>query len=377
MQRASLYKQHLPFTHGGHFWRDQYLLERWAGCVQPVVYLNDFCHKYKLLRRLGDWSWLTKDPVTNKYLTLKFISRPSRRELTICQFVKEHCFSPNVSTITDSFTIPHHLSKGGRNTPSILFDAIVYPTTGVDLRRVSTPCEHPQSPAPLSIDRRMQCVRHLIRGIADLHRARIVHGDIHPGNVVLPPPLDSDIERLLEQEPLEHRICRKDGAPTSRLLPERVTEPVDIGYGVGQVQIIDLGYAFQPSEGAAFTRRDFPRGTPLPPELIGKNASTVLPFLVDSWQLGLTLYFILTDGFSIMEGGCHKSDEQVRSHYSDQIAQLRHGKDEGLEQLPVSIRPNLTTILLLLLCHDPAQRLSVEKLSQNAWLMEEANSRFE
>ncbi|RXG44173.1 hypothetical protein VDGE_30482 [Verticillium dahliae] len=115
--------------------------------------------------------------VTNKYLTLKFISRPSRRELTICQ---------------------------------------------------------------------------------------IVHGDIHPGNVVLPPPLDSDIERLLEQEPLEHRICRKDGAPTSRLLPERVTEPVDIGYGVGQVQIIDLG--------------------------------TVLPFLVDSWQLGLTLYFILTDG---------------------------------------------------------------------------------
>jgi hypothetical protein len=58
---CDLYKQ---LTHGGNYWRDQYLLECWDQCVQPVVYRNSCYHGYKLLRRLGDWCWLTQDPKT-------------------------------------------------------------------------------------------------------------------------------------------------------------------------------------------------------------------------------------------------------------------------------------------------------------------------
>jgi hypothetical protein len=31
----------------------------------------------------------------------------------------------------------------------------------------------------------------------------------------------------------------------------------------------------------------FPKGIPLPPELLGAGATTTLPFKVDSWHLGL------------------------------------------------------------------------------------------
>ena len=62
--RPTLHSQHLTFTHGGNFWRDNYLLEKWATSEQPVVYLGQTHGGYKLLRRLGDWCWLTKDPVS-------------------------------------------------------------------------------------------------------------------------------------------------------------------------------------------------------------------------------------------------------------------------------------------------------------------------
>lgn len=57
-----LFEQHKTFTHGGNFWRDDYLLERWATSEQPVVYLGDVYNKYELKLRLGDWCWLAEDP---------------------------------------------------------------------------------------------------------------------------------------------------------------------------------------------------------------------------------------------------------------------------------------------------------------------------
>jgi hypothetical protein len=59
-----LYTQHETFTHGGNFWRDNYLLERWAKSEQPVVYLGDVYNNYELRLRLGDWCWLAQDPVS-------------------------------------------------------------------------------------------------------------------------------------------------------------------------------------------------------------------------------------------------------------------------------------------------------------------------
>jgi hypothetical protein len=53
--------QHLPFGHGGNYWRDHLRLEQWESSLQPVVYMEEVYNGYKLLRRLGDYVWLTKD----------------------------------------------------------------------------------------------------------------------------------------------------------------------------------------------------------------------------------------------------------------------------------------------------------------------------
>jgi hypothetical protein len=72
-----LYTEHKTFTHGGNYWRDNYLLERWARSEQPVVYLGDVCNnKYELLLRLGDWCWLTRDPVSGYAQSMLLDPRP-------------------------------------------------------------------------------------------------------------------------------------------------------------------------------------------------------------------------------------------------------------------------------------------------------------
>ena len=57
----ALREQHLPFGHGGNYWRDHLRLDQWELALQPVVYMGHVLNGYKLLRRLGDFVWLTKD----------------------------------------------------------------------------------------------------------------------------------------------------------------------------------------------------------------------------------------------------------------------------------------------------------------------------
>ena len=243
-------------------------------------------------------------------MTVKFLSRSNRRELPMALFVREHSQSLYISRIHDHFQIPHHLDKVPCYN-GIKFDAIVYPTTGTDLRRLSTPGEHIEGDVPLSLARRKRCIQDLVRGLVDLHDLGIVHGgnravyalrrhsrltlpltDIHPGNLTLPPPSSAEIEDyLIRIPPRVDEVRRKDGSPTKPTLPTCVTEPIDLGFGEGVARIIDLGFAFRPNQGGQYGQDCFPTGTPLPPELLDKGATTVLPFKVDSWHLGLCVRF--------------------------------------------------------------------------------------
>ena len=58
---ASLFYEYKQMTDGSHFWRDNYLLERWAESKQPVVSYGQDLNGYKLLKRLGDWCWLARN----------------------------------------------------------------------------------------------------------------------------------------------------------------------------------------------------------------------------------------------------------------------------------------------------------------------------
>lgn len=312
---GQLYK---PLTHGGNFWRDQYRLIDWDQCKRVVVHRGETHHGYSLLRRLGDTCWLTKDPATgydslftfpasdnsanpaaSEYLTVKFLSRGRGNELEMRRYLARECSSPFISKLRDHFSIRHHLAAIDATYKDVQFDAIVYQTTGTDLRRESATGE---SPSPPGLGQRVRCIRQVVAGVAELHRLGVVHGgrprdglprprranrsDLQPGNVALAPPTREDMERLLEREPLEYPVVRKDGTPTPRNLPRYVTEPESIGFGDGGIQLLDFEYSFRPEPGAAYGKDAFAIGTPLPPELIGPGATTTEPFKVDSWHLG-------------------------------------------------------------------------------------------
>lgn len=355
----NLWRLYEPLTHGGNFWRDQYLLAQWADCNMMVVHRGETHHGYTLLRRLGDACWLTKQPVTNEYLTVKFLSRRHGNELEMRKHLARECSSPLISELRDNFTVRHHLAAVDPAYEAIQFEAIVYPTTGTDLRRES---ETGEPSSPPSLERRLRCIRQVIKAVAELHSLGVVHGDLQPGNVALAPPTREDIERVLEQPPLEFLVIRKDGSPTPRNLPKCVTEPERIGFGDGNIQLLDFEYSFRPKPGAAYGKDSFAVGTPPPPELIGTNKRTTKPFMVDSWHLGQLIYFVLVDGYPIFRLGFGLGDDDIRDEYRQSLDDLECGRDERMNELPAKINHAFTPIIRKLLVEDPQSRLSAQEL---------------
>ncbi|KAG5983384.1 hypothetical protein E4U55_000060 [Claviceps digitariae] len=202
-RRKSLYEEYKQFTDGHHYWRDDYLLERWANSERPVVSHGQVFHGFQLLR--------------SNFVTVKFIGQSKdaevKRELKINKFLREQCQSDYVSTIEESFTIPHHLQEIHPQYRDISFDAIVYPPTGSDFERIVNGLYFRKNPMlPLSIEMRVKCIEDIIRGVAQLHNLGIVHADIHPGNVGLPAPSVEDIELLLKEPLVEDKVERRFGS---------------------------------------------------------------------------------------------------------------------------------------------------------------------
>ncbi|KAK8913475.1 hypothetical protein VCV18_011481 [Metarhizium anisopliae] len=71
---VSLYRQYKQITDGTQYWRDNYLLEQWAGSERPVVYYAQDLNGYRLLKRLGDWCWLARN-TSNKFVFLFALDR--------------------------------------------------------------------------------------------------------------------------------------------------------------------------------------------------------------------------------------------------------------------------------------------------------------
>ena len=116
---------------------------------------------------------------TSGFLTVKILGRTEnkqvQRELLMNNFLRERCRSRYISTIEDSFTIPHHLAESEPKYRDVRFDVIAYPPAGTDLQRIQTDSVRRNSRLPLSIKMRVKCVREIVRGVTELHSLGIVH----------------------------------------------------------------------------------------------------------------------------------------------------------------------------------------------------------
>lgn len=116
----------------------------------------------------------------SELLTVKFMGRSEsqqvKRELAINRFLRSRCHqSPHLCIIKDSFVIKHHLAKLHPSYRKVSFDAIAYPPMGTDLQVIDTSSARSTSLLPLSIERRVQCIKDIVRGVAELHSLGIVH----------------------------------------------------------------------------------------------------------------------------------------------------------------------------------------------------------
>ncbi|KAI1861699.1 hypothetical protein JX265_001318 [Neoarthrinium moseri] len=153
----------------------------------------------------------------------------------------------------------------------------------------------------------------LIRTVAFLHSQGVVHGDLHPGNVLLQPQdLSSlSVEDLYAEygSPIREAVVRLDQAPLSKHVPPYVVLPVwlgkpceDITVQHADALITDFGEAWQPLACSRLTLN-----TPCvfrPPEAMFAEAERrPIGFAADIWTLGCTIYSIfaqrdLFEGFS-------------------------------------------------------------------------------
>lgn len=221
-----------------------------------------------------------------RYLTVKFLQRSPRgeAELRIHKHLRQnHSPVPHVAPIVDSFELPHHMAAESAHHRNIRFQALVYPATGTDIQRLMRGGWNHDT---LTVADKIRCIQDVVRGLSALHRLGVVHGDLHAGNVALPLPPEAHLEALPTRLPEEEVIERKDGMPTSPLLPSRVAEPVDIGFSRGPVTILDLGYSFLEHDAESYLIDSFGGPFYAPPELQGYGKRTNLPLKVDSWSLG-------------------------------------------------------------------------------------------
>lgn len=113
--------------------------------------------------------------------------------------------------------------------------------------------------------------------------------------MALPAPLNEEIEVLLKDPMVEHKVERLDGSPTPDILPKSIIKPEDLGFGIGTCKIMDFGYCFYYKERISppLCADRFSRGATRAIEF-ETTKSTVQPFKVDSWYMGQLVSTVCT-----------------------------------------------------------------------------------
>ncbi|KAJ4148500.1 hypothetical protein LMH87_002966 [Akanthomyces muscarius] len=269
-----------------------------------------------------------------------------------------------------TFVVAHRLSTVVRANKILVLDAgqIIESGTHQELLRLKE--NHDDNPdIPFTLKRKQKYISQVIEGHAALHDIGVVHADLHPDNFTFAPPGEAHMTRLLATPPLEHDVRLRDGSMPPPWMPHRVSEPEDIGFTTSHVKIIDFGYSFIAKAGAVYTKEDFPKGTPPPPELLRGDKVTDQPFKADSWYLGQVIYFILTNGPNIFRRPIGCNDEGLLDEYKVVLDEVRTGQDEGLNQLPQELRDLYVPLILLLLDVDPEKRPTAQQLRKDERLL--------
>ncbi|KAH7907874.1 kinase-like domain-containing protein [Hygrophoropsis aurantiaca] len=331
--------EHQEKTPGTEFERPDDFYQRipeieWVGGYRKggfhPVYIDDIIHsRYQIVNKLGYGSyatvWLVQDlhSESGRHAALKILAADrtaaNSAEIEVLRRLKtmqrERPDSPGaefVVRVLDLFTV--HGPNGTRINVSLLWDSyyeVLDSKSGV-AEEPGYPVEMKVGEYPVDMAKTM--VAQLAQGVAYLHRAGIVHGDLHLGNVLLYSP---EFEKWSSEEDVDEYIDPPEEVMLARNAPYRdlpFVDPHTPEYlvssstsaellalcvtGAVHIKICDFGEAFLWSN-TTHAHAHEPRPTlNIPsvyaaPEIIFRDA--VSP-AVDVWATAVLAYYLLSGG---------------------------------------------------------------------------------
>ena len=312
------------------------------GGYHPVV-LGDVLHdRYRIIRKLGygafSTAWLAVDQSSNCLVALKVAvakldTDTVDRNLAVYRSLAE-TEHRHVVGFRDSFEV---LGPNGRHTCLVMdpmgphISALLKRRPEFQDRTLEPWDRRPRFPKPLA----HRVLRDTLLGLHTLHQQGIVHGDLHPGNILAtitipslsnPPGLGVVLD--LQQPPSEGNLLYRLDGKVDRWAPLYLLEPAPLQDLVSfqldpVVKIADLGAAFFDQHPPATVV------TPVAlraPEAILCKAQIPFGKGVDIWAFGCLVFELLTGRalFMRLEGldGYAASDEQTNDEHLIQLSEI-------------------------------------------------------
>ncbi|KAE8150635.1 kinase-like domain-containing protein [Aspergillus avenaceus] len=272
------------------------------GGYHPVMLGDEFCSgRYRIAHKLGfgrsATTWLAEDMENHRLVALKISTAESAdrtHEVEILsRLAKAKSNLPGqaiVQNLLDCFTIAG---------PNGIHRCLVTDAARLNMNEVKEYPYHRLLPLPAA----RAIATQLVLGVQFIHSQGIVHGDLHPGNILLqlPPSMQNmTFEQLRAEirEPVKEPVVRKDGAPLDPGVPSELIIPIWLGIDSDKValedspiMIADFGEAFDPQD-----KNHYIVHTPLllaPPESRFVQAGDLdepLSFPGDIWTLACAIW---------------------------------------------------------------------------------------
>ncbi|PWY88291.1 protein kinase [Aspergillus heteromorphus CBS 117.55] len=386
-------------------------------CYQPGGYHpthigDQHCNgRYEVVHKLGWGSystvWLARDHKESRYVALKIIVASSSENCSEGRILRglaagkaDHPGKSFVSSLLDEFFID---GPNGRHL------CIVSEAAGCSLDRSKNGSSTWLFPADVARAISAQ----LLLGLEFIHSCGIVHGDLHPSNILFTSSnLDGlTLEELYQRmgEPRKVPVERLDKQPNGPQAPNYAFMPAMIFTSAedvvdARVVIADFGEAFVKTE----ERKKL--NTPIllqPPEAFFNEQ---VDEAVDVWTLGCTLYKVLGDGplfdgfiavdqawvlaemistlgslpkrwwdqwemktdFLLEDGSWKKETHRPYGLYSrpltERLSSMGRGEDPSTCEFSPGEMNALENLLRAMLTYEPSERIDASTALESEWM---------
>ncbi|GJJ06229.1 hypothetical protein Clacol_000419 [Clathrus columnatus] len=379
------------------------------------VHLNDTFKngRYRVVNKLGYGTygtvWLVYDTILKQYSSLKILAAEvsdSHSEIAVIPHLQQHATGSGKEYVVEVFDVFQHTGPNGLHHCVVM--EVLGPPISSDIEEI-----YPNEVFPIEVAKRISA--QIAHGLAYIHTAGIVHGDLHMSNVLFHSPIisswtsDNDFEKYLgspTQGPLTLRGSDELAAPSPHipsylvfvnhpyfLLKLCLSDPTQI-----HVKICDFGEAFIPTmQLTSLPSRVIPIFYAAPEVIFGDP--TGLP--ADIWALAVLIRYI-TSGvflFSSLHGipeeviksmvlTLGKLPERWWSRWEERSEWFNEGGEwweDGVKIFPKSNgsrgKPKggrgemakLNKIIKRMVRYDPEERVSIDEviewMNQNGWFV--------